>query len=298
MTTLVLLPGQGGQVAGMGQERLEHDPVFAEQFYAVLELSQFGSITLDSYFSTEDADLADPQISQTMLFAVNFALCRSLTANGVALDLLLGHSGGELAAAAASGVFTPEEAVEILDTRLARTGEAAEGRMAAVACSAVDAAGVCAEYGLNVAADNGAAQAMIAGGPGALAAATEVFVNQGVSVMPVHSTRAFHSHMLSAAATASEESLEWIREAARPPRAGKVVSCYTGKALTFELAASPHYWAHQISTPVLFRQALATAQENKPKRVIETGPRPLLSPLLRRTGRRYRDGTVQMEIAL
>ncbi|MGW1927541.1 acyltransferase domain-containing protein, partial [Streptomyces massasporeus] len=144
--------------------------------------------------------LDDALVSQPLLFGVGYALGRCVTAlSGHAPDVLLGHSVGELAAAALAGVFSPEDAARVMAARRTALAGRTGGGMLAVGAAVADVEALLAP-GTAVAAVNGPRQTVLAGPAEPLARTAERLAAAGLVVRALRSGHAFHSPSLAGAA--------------------------------------------------------------------------------------------------
>ena len=119
-----LLAGQGSQRIGMCWPLAMAEPMVRERLDAVLALFARGGVDLAAVLNpeagqpdTQRARLAQTEVTQPALFAVELAIGQTLLDCGIRPYALLGHSIGELAAATLAGVFTLESAVEVVKER-------------------------------------------------------------------------------------------------------------------------------------------------------------------------------------
>src|SRR5439155_6178632 len=97
-------PGQGAQRARMGAQLYERIAAFREEIDRCAEHVRVarGRDLRDVLFGGED--LAQTEWTQPALFAVEYALARTLIACGVQPAVMLGHSLGEYVAACLASV--------------------------------------------------------------------------------------------------------------------------------------------------------------------------------------------------
>lgn len=107
----LIFPGQGAQKPGMGQDILEEGLKGSEFLKQADDAVQFDLL----HVMTEDEDrLHLTQYTQPSLVAHSLAILSELQ---IDFDYTLGHSLGEYAALAASGVLAPLDAVKIVEKR-------------------------------------------------------------------------------------------------------------------------------------------------------------------------------------
>ena len=172
--------GQGAQRAGMGAGLAAGFPVFAEAFGEVcagLDAHLGGPGSVASAVLGGDGGVLDETVwAQAGLFAVEVALARLLASWGIVPQVVAGHSIGELAAAHVAGVWSLEDACQVVAAR-GRLMQALPGggAMAAVEAGEDRVAEVLAGYpGAVVAAVNGPASVVISGAADAVAGAAAV----------------------------------------------------------------------------------------------------------------------------
>ncbi|XHU08921.1 beta-ketoacyl synthase N-terminal-like domain-containing protein [Amycolatopsis sp. WGS_07] len=133
--TAFLFAGDAAIRPGSGKDLCAAFPVFAREFTDVSE--KFGTYLdrplLDVLFAEEgsvDAQLlARRSFTQAALFTVQVALFRLLEFWGQRPDYVLGHSGGEVAAAHVAGVLSLPDAVKLVATRAQLLEEMTDGAM-------------------------------------------------------------------------------------------------------------------------------------------------------------------------
>ncbi|MGW2299420.1 type I polyketide synthase, partial [Streptomyces violaceorubidus] len=132
--TVFVFPGQGTQWAGMGAELLDAVPVFAESIARCEEaLAPYVDWSLTGVLrSGTELDRVD--VIQPVTWAVMVSLAATWQHLGVRPDAVVGHSQGEIAAAAVAGALSLEDAAKVVAVRAQIIGEhlAGLGAMASV----------------------------------------------------------------------------------------------------------------------------------------------------------------------
>ncbi len=250
----MLLPGQGAQFPRMAADLYGTQPAFTsamEEFFDACG-ARGAELRDDWLADAPRVPIDDVTRAQPLLFAVDYAIGRALADCGVWPHALLGHSAGELAAAALAGVFSLADGAELMCRRADAARLMPPGGMLAVAASPDDLA---PHLGGDVVigAWNAPRQCIVSGPEPELTAAEETLRGKGLMCRRVRALQPFHSPVLLPAAEALRRCLENIR--LRPP-AIPVRSCRTGRWVTAEEAVTPSFWAMQLAEPVLFWPAL------------------------------------------
>ncbi|MFF1506873.1 acyltransferase domain-containing protein [Streptomyces sp. NPDC058326] len=270
-----LLPGQGSQFPGMGCELYGADAVFTETMDTFFELQGEAGASLRKDWITADADdhFDDGGRAQPLLFALGYAVARTLIARGIRPAALLGHSVGELAAAALAGVFDLPAAARFLAARSASLDHAPPGGLLGVA-GTVEEIRACLtpaweRAGLVVGAINAPRQTVLAGPEDELRAAEQALRAAGVAARRARAAEPWHSPVMSTAAGHFEEAV--ARETPAAPRIA-LHSSAVGRPPTPQEAADPAFWARQMARPVLFWPALSALLDDGAHLLVEVGP--------------------------
>lgn len=195
---VVVCPGQGSQTPGMLNAWLE-----LEDFRTSIEAQQAAAdIDIIAHGTTSDADtIRDTAIAQPLIVASSVASMATLDLSGAAG--VAGHSVGEIAAAVAAKVFTPEIGIRFVSERanqMAKAARAEKTSMAAVLGGDQEVVEArLAELGLEPANYNGGGQIVAAGSADAIAA-LQAEGPAGARVIPLQVAGAFHTRYMASAA--------------------------------------------------------------------------------------------------
>lgn len=293
-----LFSGQGSQYISMGKHLYQVELTFRS---IVDECrAKIGGKFVHVYeeLTEEDArgqteKLHQTYITQPALFIFEYALAKTLMSWGITPDFMLGHSVGEYVAACLAGVFTLDQALELVAIRGQLMQELEPGEMLSVRLPE-DEAVLLTNHDVSLAAVNGADRCVLAGSAKAIRYLHEQLNRRGVDNRILYTSHAFHSHMME---PVLERFEAYVRR--RQPQAPKMpfVSSLTGKWITPEQATSPRYWADHLRNTVRFHQGLSTlfqAREDVDVEqaliFLEVGPGKVLTSLARQhSGRKLHD---------
>lgn len=269
--------GQGPQWFAMGRGLMKTEPVFREVMEAcdALVREHGGFSLLEELAADEQSSrVHESHVVQPALFAVQIGLAALWKSYGVEPGAVLGHSGGEIAAAYVAGILELGEAVR-LSVRRGKIMASAIGRTAAVALSSEDALKEIESCGgrVSIAAVNSPTATTLSGDAEPLDALIESLDRRGIFARALRVKCAAHSHLLEGA---KEELRAAVADLVPKPPRVPIVSTLTG-----EMAApgdyTPAYWARQMREPVQFAKAVSTLASRGFRVFLELNPHPVLS---------------------
>ncbi|MEU4352586.1 amino acid adenylation domain-containing protein [Streptomyces sp. NPDC023838] len=279
-----LFSGQGGHYLGMGRELYRRHPAFRAEIDACDRVlrGRLGDTLSSVLFGADETVLSRAGVLQPALFAVQYALGRLWQSWGVGPDLVLGHSLGELAAAAIAEVFDRDDGLLFAVERGQAFQEHVEpGAMTQVLADEPTVLDLIAttvpDDRVAVAAVNAPRAVVVAGPLEAVERLRAECERRRVGTMPVATNYAFHSPMVDPAMDRVRAAADRMAYAA-PTIA--MIGAATGSPLT---APDADYFATQLSRPVRFADALLQLEAAGCDTYVEVGPHPVLLGFGRRT---------------
>ncbi|WP_425454827.1 type I polyketide synthase [Actinokineospora cianjurensis] len=270
-----VFPGQGSQWRGMALELLD-EPVFADRFAQCAHaLAPHIDFVPTEALADEDA-LARVDVVQPVLWAVMVSLAALWQAHGVTPAAVVGHSQGEIAAAAVSGALSLADAAAVVALRSqAITELAGLGGMVSIPLGEDVVRDRVAAWGerISVAAVNGPEATVVSGEPGALDDLLVELNGDNIRARRIPVDYASHSAQVDRLRERITAALAHIvpRRAAIP-----YYSAVTGDLLdTSGLGAE--YWFANLRETVRFESATSALLRDGHTLLIESSPHPVLT---------------------
>ena len=281
-----VFPGQGSQVVGMGKDLCDAFPIAKEMFKKADEA--LGYSISDMCFNGPEESLKLTSNTQPAILTVSVICNELLKQQGLAPEIVAGHSLGEYSALVAAGAMAFEDAVLLVHKRGTYMQEAVpvgEGAMAAVLGldrqTVVDICG-------NISNDGGCVQAVnfncpgqivIAGKTASVEKASELLKEAGAKravLLPVSAP--FHSTLMAPAAQKLAVELDkiTINDAQIP-----VVANVTGKMVT-DAKQIRDLLVTQADHPVMWEDCVAEMVAFGADTFVESGPGKVLTGLTKK----------------
>jgi len=268
-----LFSGQGSQYPGMARRLHDEYPVFRESMETAQELVRplLDEPLLDVIFrSSATGTLNQTIYTQPALLAIDLALYDLWRSWGVVPAMVMGHSLGEYAAAAAAGVFRREDVFPLVCERARLMQElSGDGAMVAVRGPAERTVALAHEVPeLAIAALNAPDEVVISGRRDVVLEAARRLETQGLTYKLLPVSHAFHSILMDPMLDRLQRAASTIQLSA--PRL-PIVSNLTGRLVGQEMT-DPAYWRNQARQPVRFDDGMQTMYREGCRLFVEAGP--------------------------
>jgi acyl transferase domain-containing protein/acyl carrier protein len=274
-----LFPGQGAQRAGMGAGLYRTQPLFRDTVdHCAARLQTHLGIDLRDLLFTESESLKRTDLAQASLFTIEYALAVWLQSLGIQPHAMIGHSLGEYVAACLAGVFTLDDALDLIATRGLLMRELPAGSMLAVPLAEQEVRPWLTPA-LAIAAANGPARCVVSGPTDQIDALQSQLAAQGFPTKRLSTSHAFHSPMMEPILARFAEAVR--RTTRKPPRL-RYISNLTGTWITAEQATDPAYWVRHLRETVRFDDGLSTLLAEGNLLLLEVGPGRDLTNMARR----------------
>jgi acyl transferase domain-containing protein/acyl carrier protein len=286
-----MFPGQGSQYVDMSLGLYRHEPRFRRVmdrcFDILTPLYGFdlkgvlftGSDTSAVPLSRQPGEVVtDTEFAQPLLFAVEYALATLLMDWGIVPQAMTGHSIGEYTAACMAGVFSMEEALQLVSARGKAIQQAEKGAMTGVSMPEEEVHSLLeGRHELSLAAVNGPEQCVVSGTFAAIEALEKALAEQGTRFRRLHTSHAFHSAML-------EPVLEDFTKKARNVnfKAPQIpyISNLSGNWISAAEAMNPDYWVRHVRETVRFGEGIGKLLQQEHALFLEVGPGRTLGSLV------------------
>jgi malonyl CoA-acyl carrier protein transacylase len=263
--TAVLFPGQGSQQANMRDGVSRNCPELLEMATHEAGEDPFEAIGKGTAFQ------------QPALYCASIA--GWVAAGSPDADFFVGHSLGELAAAAAAGSVSLEDGLRLAVARgraMQDSADADPGGMLAVLGAGDGIATLACSIGLTIANDNAPDQVVLSGPVDSIDEARRRFRQVGLRTVRLPIAGAFHSPAMQSAAGAFGSAFDSVE--LKEPRA-----CLISSITTLPLTDLRAGLLAALIRPVRWRETVLRLREQGVTRFVESGPGTVLTGLVRRT---------------
>ena len=280
-----MFPGQGAQYACMSAELYRTECVFreivdhcSERLEPILGLDlRLALYPAPGKESAAQELLIQTRVTQPALFVTEYALAKLWMSWGVKPSAMIGHSVGEYVAGCLAGVFSLEEALQLVARRAQLVQSLPGGAMLAVRLGEKELASL-VNGQISIAAVNSANLCVVSGPYAAVEELEKVLEGKGAVGRRLHTSHAFHSMMMDPVIEPFRQLLS--RTPLSAPQV-RYVSNVTGKWVMAGESTSPDYWAGHLRQCVRFADGLAELTKDPESILLEVGPGQTLATLAR-----------------
>lgn len=282
---IFLFPGGGSQYIHMGTELYQREDLFKSQIdYCATILKPILDIDIRDilYPSDDTKDNAKKQLKRTSiglsaLFSIEYALAQLWIKWSIRPEAMIGHSLGEYVAACLAGVFTLEDALEIVARRGMLLERLLSGAMISVALSEQEVQGYLQED-VSLAAVNGTRLCVLSGPTNKIEQLSLFFTQQHIESHLIHINAAGHSEMVR---PIIEDFVAEVKTHTLTPPQIPYISNVTGTWITEKEATDPAYWGQHLRSTVRFAEGISTLQQTSTGVMLEVGPGNTLNTLVK-----------------
>ncbi len=303
---IFMFPGQGSQYVDMGIDLYKSEPVFRQEMDRCFEilkpligydLKEILYPSFEEYKSNKSnrshiSNMIDQtEITQPVIFIIEYALAKLIMTWGIKPWAMIGHSIGEYTAAHLGGVFSLEDALKIATLRGKAMQQMPSGEMLGVPLPEKELSPLLTEFGeLSLAAVNGPTDCVVSGPPETVNRFALQLLEKGYKSRPLHTSHAFHSQMMDPMLAKFEKIMKQVSlHKPRIPYLSNVTGCW----ITPEEAVNPAYWVAHARNTVRFHDGLTELLKKAQKAVlVEVGPGRVLSTFARRSPGKTADHSI------
>ncbi len=280
-----MFPGQGAQYAGMGAELYRTEKTFQTEVDRCAELlkpilqTDIRTVMFPEAGAEKEAEqlLVQTRFTQPALFVIEYALAKLWMSWGIKPAAMIGHSVGEYVAGCLSGVFSVEDALQLIAKRAELVQAQPGGTMLAVRLPEPEVLPLLNSQ-LAIAAINSPNLCVVSGPYEAVAELEKQLASKKIAARRLSTSHAFHSPMMEPVLAPFTELLRKVKFG--EPRI-PYVSNVTARWVTAEEAQSPEYWAGHVRQTVRFADGVAELMKDSKHVLLEVGPGQTLSTLAR-----------------
>jgi len=251
LAPIFLFSGQGNQYAGMGSWLYQHRDAYRQIVDHCSDILQplINEDLRTRLFSESNDALLPTRYTQLALFITEYASARLLIDVGIKPALLLGHSIGEYVAACIAGVFSLEDALNLVNERGRLIEQLPSSAMLLVSLSVDHLAPYINHTDLSLAVINPCDRCVVSGDHDAINRLTQQLEAVDISCHPLSVSHGFHSHLL-------EPMLDEFNQACQKISYGEaqypILSNSSGSLADPEQIMTADYWVKHLRQTVRF----------------------------------------------
>ncbi len=271
-----MFSGQGAQYVDMGKGLYETEPLFKKYFDECRDiLKKKLQFDIKEILFAEDKEEGNKIINQVLYtqpvkFSFEYSLAKLLIHKGVTPDYLIGHSFGEVGAACLAGVFSLNDALDVVAARAKLMESVPPGLMMSVNAPEEIIRKYLEEYSsISLAAVNGKEMCIVSGTIDDIESLEKVISEDEYDTLILKVPRAGHSGMMNPIIEEYENRISKLE--LHEPKI-PYISGLTGDWIKPEQATNANYWSKHLRETIRFADGIAKLLENKDTVFIQLGP--------------------------
>jgi acyl transferase domain-containing protein/acyl carrier protein len=277
-----VFPGHGPQWVGMARDVMSEHAAFAEALAgcdARVRAETGWSVLEEILVGPEASRLDEPEVVQPVLFSIQVALAALWRSWGIEPDVVVGHSFGEIAAAATAGAISVDEGVHIVCARGRVTQRrAGHGGVAVVELASEGVRALLRTYDtLEVGGENSPTSTLVTGDIDEIERLLADLGSRDVFARRVKLSYASHGRDMDVVLDDFARQLGDLR--GRSVETG-YCSTVSGRFIDgADLGAG--YWVRNLRAPVRFSEAMRAIGSEQNTVFLEIAPHPVLAGAIR-----------------
>nr|BFF38249.1 hypothetical protein BACY1_00540 [Tenacibaculum mesophilum] len=283
---IFLFSGQGSQYLDMGLDLYTSVDFFRTTLDKVFDIALgLGEDLKTKLFSANENNhkfnINQTDITQPLLFAIEYTMAKLLMNLGIQPDYMIGHSLGEYTAACVSGVLTLEDALRLVIKRGKLMNAAEKGSMISVMVSQEEMQRLIDKEQLNVEISvvNAANEVVVSGTGKEIDDLIKNLIAKEIDHREIKTSNAFHSRLMESILEEFEQEFKKIEI---HPIQIPYISNVSGDFVSNEDVKEATYWSRHLRNCVQFHQGVSKLLSKGPAVCIEIGPSQILTNLVKK----------------
>jgi amino acid adenylation domain-containing protein len=281
-----MFSGQGSQYINMALGLYQGEKIFQQHIdHCAKILTPHLNLDLRKIIYPEPGEtvtaatqLEQTAIAQPALFVIEYAMAQLLMTWGINPVAMVGHSIGEYVAACLAGVFSLEDALQLVALRGRLMQSMPSGAMLGIDLPETEVTELL-HPGISLAAVNAPSRCVVSGNSDAIKDLEKKLKTQGIECLRLHTSHAFHSAMME---PILDPLAEHIKKITLAPPTKPYLSNLSGTWITAAEATNPEYWTKHLRSTVHFSQCVQTLLQTPENLLLEIGPGRTLATLVSR----------------
>lgn len=264
--------GQGNQYFGMARDLYFNQPVFRQYLdkcFGYIE-SRIG-VRMNEILYSENVDaeiINETFYCQLAVFSLDYAMARFLIGSNIKPSAVIGHSLGEYVAACIAGIFSVEDALDIVIKRAELMQKLERGKMISVILDDENIENYITDD-VCISVRNGRKNYVLAGKADAVEVLKERLDEDEIRYRELRTSHAFHSYMVE---PILDEFYNFISNIKMNKPKIRMISNITGDWVNENDVMKSDYWIRHLRGTVRFHEGINTLFKFEKAAFIEIGP--------------------------